>query len=413
MKKLGAVLAIIGLLVTLAACGAAPSVSSTPAPSALSGAPTTSGNEHVAFLAREDQQNSVLGTEVWSAISLFAGEEGIANSLYTVTNDDALATAELAIKSGANAIVMMGNDMLEAVNKGRVQHPDVYFLLIDAKQTLDAAQNAAQIEISYGQAGWLAGYAAVMDGYTKLAYFQTDVQEVQQRALGFVLGAEAAAETKGLGSAAIQIIPLSVTNADNFSEWRTAMSAAYGNGIQAIFANENSLRATALAAAKAAQGKIIDVADVASAAKQKSDLVLTTVVQGVYNTVYGTLASWKNGPQPAKGVVYSGISEGDISLVMESAGFTTFNQMSYQELQKLFENAELTAQILEKTLPSEEGVLPLTSQLGLIHVQIGYPQSPDKQNSEPQSGSDAGSAEGQTPPVEPEAPPSSAAEATG
>lgn len=84
-------------------------------------------------------------------------------------------TIELAIEGGAKVIVCPGYLFEEPIYNMQTAHPDVKFILIDgephdADNNYETADNTMAVLYQEDQAGFLAGYAAVKDGYTKLGF---------------------------------------------------------------------------------------------------------------------------------------------------------------------------------------------------------------------------------------------------
>jgi len=110
------------------------------------------------------------------------------------------------------------------------------------------------------QAGYLAGYAAVMDGYTKLGFLGgMAVPAVVRYGYGYVQGADAAAQKLGLAPGSVEIkYWYSGVFAPN-DDIKTKMSGWYTEGTEVVFACGGGIYLSATAAADAAGGKVIGV----------------------------------------------------------------------------------------------------------------------------------------------------------
>ena len=118
----------------------------------------------------------------WQGVETWCTENGIEYTYYQPTEDSTDArviSITQAITEGANVIVMpgylFGTTLLEIMDL----YPDVYFIAIDVAQgdlTYDyvtyyePSMNTTCLAFAEEQAGYLAGYAVVMDGYTKLGF---------------------------------------------------------------------------------------------------------------------------------------------------------------------------------------------------------------------------------------------------
>ena len=123
-----------------------------------------------------------------------------------------LAAIDLAVTGGAKIIVTPGFLFEVPIYEAQTKYPDVKFILLDgAPHTADYATfetkaNVASVMYSEEQSGYLAGYAAVMDGMTQLGFMGgMAVPAVQAFGYGYLQGAEAAANELGLADGAINV----------------------------------------------------------------------------------------------------------------------------------------------------------------------------------------------------------------
>ncbi|MDD6307487.1 MAG: BMP family ABC transporter substrate-binding protein, partial [Clostridiales bacterium] len=114
----------------------------------------------------------------WEGIEKYADESGVAAKYYKsaeATTDSFMETIELAIEGGAKTVVCPGFLFEEPIYNLQDKYPDVHFILVDgephdADYNYNTAANTMPILYQEDQAGFLAGYAAVKDGYTKLGF---------------------------------------------------------------------------------------------------------------------------------------------------------------------------------------------------------------------------------------------------
>ena len=208
-------------------------------------------------------------------------------------------------------MVCAGFMQTEALKQAASQYPDVDFIFIDGTpvSTDDGTvlTNVAAIAFQEEQAGYLAGYAAVMDGYTKLGFCGGGGGENPaccRYGYGFVQGADAAAAAKD-----VQVeINYSWQYGASFGaspELQTMASGWYTNGTEVIFACGGTMFESIAAAASANEAAVIGV-DVDQS--YQSDTVITSALKGV-----GEAASW------AVGKAYDG-SWADIGGVATALG---------------------------------------------------------------------------------------------
>jgi len=194
--------------------------------------------------------------------------------------------------------------------------------------------NTLSILYAEDQAGFLAGYAAVMDGYRKLGFMGgMAVSSVIRFGYGFIQGAEYAAEQ-------LKLAPGSITlnyhyTGDFIASPQTQALAAswYGSGTEVIFACGGALGSSVMAAAEQAGKKVIGV-DVDQSGESPS--VITSAMKGLQASVYSSVATFYAGRFPGgQAHVFSAANNG-VGLPMETSRFTKFGRTDYNAIfQKL------------------------------------------------------------------------------
>ena len=124
------------------------------------------------------------------------------------SNDARVIAVDQAVQEGANVIVMSGYLFGATLIERQDKYPDVYFIAVDVgagDMTYDyvdyyePSPNVVCLTFAEEQAGYLAGYAAVKEGYTKLGFSGAiAVPAVIRYGYGFVQGADAAAAEMGV-----------------------------------------------------------------------------------------------------------------------------------------------------------------------------------------------------------------------
>lgn len=225
----------------------------------------------------------------WEGVVAFAEDEGYTYAYYRPTEDSTQARVEsikTAIDKGAKVIVCPGYLFEEAIYDVQDQYTDVNFLLIDGTphsadySDYKTAANVHNILYQEEQAGYLAGYAAVMDGYTKLGFLGgMAVPAVVRYGYGFVQGADDAAAAL---DAQIEIkYWYSGVFAPN-DDIKVKMSGWYAEGTEVVFACGGGIYLSACAAAEEAGAKVIGVD---TDQYFVSDTVITSAMKGIKNSV--------------------------------------------------------------------------------------------------------------------------------
>lgn len=296
MKKIVTILLILGMILSVVACApaAAPAAEATEAPVAeATEAPVVEATEAPVAL------NIAMVTDVgniddksfneftWMGCKNWAEENGAVANYYRPSEDSdeaRIETIKTAIEKGANVIVCPGYLFGATYQQLPQQYPEVMFLGIDLGlgDVPEPQANTALITYQEEQSGFLAGYAAVMDGYTKLAFLGgIDVPAVVRFGFGFVQGADAAAAE--LGNTADVSVKYWYSGAFwPTDEIKTKTAGWYTEGTEIIFSAGGGILYSAIASADEADGKLIGV-DVDQSAV--SPRIITSAKKELENSV--------------------------------------------------------------------------------------------------------------------------------
>jgi len=296
MKKIVTILLILGMILSVVACApaAAPAAEATEAPVAeATEAPVVEATEAPVAL------NIAMVTDVgniddksfneftWMGCKNWAEENGAVANYYRPSEDSdeaRIETIKTAIEKGANVIVCPGYLFGATYQQLPQQYPEVMFLGIDLGlgDVPEPQANTALITYQEEQSGFLAGYAAVMDGYTKLAFLGgIDVPAVVRFGFGFVQGANQAATE--LGNTADVSVKYWYSGAFwPTDEIKTKTAGWYTEGTEIIFSAGGGILYSAIASADEADGKLIGV-DVDQSAV--SPRIITSAKKELENSV--------------------------------------------------------------------------------------------------------------------------------
>ena len=312
----------------------------------------------------------------WEGLVKYAEENKISSQYYKPTekSTDAYLTAiDLAVKGGAKVIVTPGFLFEEPVYIAQDTYPDVKFILIDGNphdadyKDFKTGDNTVGITYAEEQAGFLAGYAAVQDGMTKLGFMGgMAVPAVVKFGYGFVQGAEAAAQEMGLADGSIEMQYNYTGGFDATPEAQAMAASWYNNGTQCIFACGGAVGNSVMAAAEAAGAKVIGV-DVDQSAE--STTVITSAMKGLGASVYDEIKAFYAGTFPGgQNLVFDATNNG-VALAMDTAKFEKFDQAAYDAIYaKLVNNTDNTASNIVNT-PSDDGMVS-TSKIVLKAVKV-------------------------------------------
>ena len=199
MKKILALLLAVVMVLGMVACASkteTPAETTTTEPAATETTEETKTEEPAAEETTEEPaeetgaviQKVALVTDVgtiddesfnqatWQGVKAYCEANGIEYTYYQPTEDSTEArciSIDQAIKEGANVVVMPGYLFGASIVREQEKYPDVYFIAVDVgagdltedyATYYDPAKNVVCATFAEEHAGYLAGYAVVMDG---------------------------------------------------------------------------------------------------------------------------------------------------------------------------------------------------------------------------------------------------------
>ena len=254
----------------------------------------------------------------YEACKAFCADNDVDFQYYKPTADTTEARVEMidqAVADGYNVIVMPGYLFAGAIVEAAPQNKDVKFIALDVSlgDLLEAGVTAKGEKYDYEPDNWkledyvdmsnvycavyqeelcgyMAGYAAVNLGYTKLGFLGgMAVPAVIRYGYGFVQGANAAAvelDTK------IEINYVYGGQFQGDADITAKMDTWYANGTEVVFACGGGIYTSAAEAAAKVNAKVIGV-DVDQAGIIDGDygdgINVTSAMKGLYPATYDTL----------------------------------------------------------------------------------------------------------------------------
>ena len=195
----------------------------------------------------------------WQGVEAYATANNISYRYYQPaadSDDERLGSIDQAVSDGAKIIVLPGFLFNDAVVQAQDLYPDVKFVGVDVSAS-DVKENLYCIAFGEEQAGYVAGYAAVKDGYTKLGFLGgMAVPAVVRYGYGFVQGANDAAVEVGTP------IEINYTYGGQFygdANITAKMDGWYTTGTEIVFACGGGIWTSAAEAALAHKGFVIGV----------------------------------------------------------------------------------------------------------------------------------------------------------
>ena len=253
------------------------------------------GKYEIAFVTDVGQlKDKSFNQGTYDGVKLYANANGLSYKYYQpangdqATDDDRYDAMKAAADNGAKIIVCAGFMQGNALAKAAAEFTDVSFVFVDGWAMTDAdgnpLTNTLGIAFQEEQCGYLAGYAAVKEGYTKLGFTGGGGgtnPACCRYGYGFVQGASAAAAEMGV-KVEMNYSWLYGASFSASTELQTMASGWYENGTEVIFACGGNMFQSVAAAAAANDGAVVGV-DVDQSSQ--SETVITSAMKGLSASV--------------------------------------------------------------------------------------------------------------------------------
>ena len=335
-KKICGILLLLALLTVFTGCNRQQGTSGTSGDS-RSAAQQTFELALVTDLGTIDDKSFNQGS--WEGLIRYAQQNNITNRYYQPaeqSEDAYLSTIDLAVRGGAKVIVTPGFLFEVPIYLAQDRYPNVHFILIDGVPhnadytSFKTAGNTVGVLYAEDQAGFLAGYAAVKDGYRRLGFMGgMAVPAVVRFGYGFVQGAEYAAAELGLTSGAITMNYHYTGHFSATPEVQTMSASWYNAGVEVIFACGGAVGNSVMAAAEQT-GKAVIGVDIDQA--EQSRTVITSAMKGLRESVFDCITSFYAGRFPAGQTLTFTAANNGVALPMATSRFRTFSQADYDNI---------------------------------------------------------------------------------
>ena len=295
----------------------------------------------------------------YAGVKAIAEKNGLAEPQYYIPTEDTAEQRETnirqAVSDGATIIVCTGYMYGETLTKSAADYPEIKFVGIDLTAGDlggTVPSNVFCVAFKEEQAGYLAGYAVVKDGYEKLGFLGgAAVPAVVRYGYGFVQGADAAAKELE------KDISIKYTYGGQFfgdANITSKMEGWYTTGTELVFACGGGIHTSAVEAALGSNAYVVGVdvdqnyigvkgvedgtyaynPFVTSAMKSLQlsvETALTTYLEGKWDTIGGTAAQY-------------GLEEGDYVGLPTAEGswnFKTFTAEEYEAVIAKLKSGEI------------------------------------------------------------------------
>ena len=307
----------------------------------------------------------------WEGLKKYAEEKGITYKYYKPAGKDTdskIDSIYLAISSGAKLIVTPGYLFEPAIYKVQDTHPEINFVLLDGTPQdgtytdFRIEKNVYAVLYAEEEAGFLAGYGVVKEGYTNLGVMGGMAEpSVIRFGYGFVQGADYAA--KELGVKNIKIDYTYIGGYEPTPEVQTKASSWFIKGVQVIFAPAGGAGNSVMSAAEQNKGYVAGV-DVDQSVE--SPTVITSAMKMIGESVYNAIDEFYKGNFPGGKIAVLDAKVHGIGLPMETSKFKNFTKEDYDNIYKKLVDGSV--EILKDTDAKD------VSQLPLDNVKVNFIQ---------------------------------------
>ncbi len=249
----------------------------------------------------------------YEACKEYAEANNLAFKYYKPADDSTearIASIDIAIQEGYNAIVMPGYLFAEAFVKVVDENPDITFIGLDIsefdlanaakdldKENWKLPSNAFSALYAEEIPGFFAGYAAVKEGYRHLGFLGgLAIPAITRFGYGFIQGCNKAAEEMGI----TEDVTLEYVYGGQFYGDQAITAAMDGwyqlRGVEIVFSCGGAIVISACEAAAKTNGKVIgvDIDQSNQINKYGAGMCVTSAVKGLNPTVKACLKSVQN-----------------------------------------------------------------------------------------------------------------------
>lgn len=335
----------------------------------LSGCRGQKANCEVAFITDGGTvEDAAYNEGCYTGLKRFCDEQGLKYKAYVPEYDvkeGYLLQIEQAAKDGAKVVICPSYMLEEAVYDAASAYPKINFILVDGMphnadySDTTIAENVLAITFAEEEAGFLAGYAAVRDGYERLGFLGGMAEDsVIKYGYGFVQGADYAGIELG------QKVYIAYTYTGTFSEDQGVRDMAaifYDYSVKAIMACGGEGGNSVMRAAEEKSGAVIGT-DYDH--EFESPAVVFSCVKNLDKAVYDALNDYHTGNFAGGTEKHLTCAEEGVLLTMDCGKFNSFSDIEYKAIYD-----ELAS---KQIVPYGNTDIGTTAELNLVNTEIIY-----------------------------------------
>lgn len=282
--------------------------------------------------------------DTWKSIKAVCADKDLTCKYYTSKNPaqaDYLVSIKKAVDEGAKMIVLPGSNFETTAYAAQSTYPDVYFLLIDGvphdeNDNYATSANTVSIIFAEEEAGYLAGYAAVKEGYKNLGFMGgKDLPSVKRYGYGFVQGAAAAAAEN---EKKVTVRYHYTGTFDKSDEVEKLAEKWYDDKTEVIFSCGGAMNRSVMTAAEKKDGLVIG-SDIDQSSL--SETVITSAEKSLDTAISDVVKNYADDKFTGAMAFNYAAKNNGVALEMENSKFDTFTEENYDNLLKKMKKGEL------------------------------------------------------------------------
>lgn len=266
----------------------------------------------------------------WNGVRQFAEENGKTYKYYEPESAKPSAQVDRvgdAVKEGVKYIVAAGPEVKEGIAEAQKKYKDVKFIYLDGSLD-EVADNCVTVRFNSLQAGFLAGYGAVLEGIDNVGYLSEGKSaEAVAYGYGFLQGANEAASR--FGRYAIVHYKYGSEDIDK-ADIKKITKTWFDGGTDAVFTYGGCVFETAKEVAEEADKMVI----ASNASKDYSKTVITSARKCYEEVVGEQLQAAYAGTFQGGKALYMTAKNNGVGLDMTHSKFERFTKEQYQDICK-------------------------------------------------------------------------------
>ena len=370
MKKLLSLLLILAMVFCFAACGNGGSEEGTNAvlgyDDIADQCESEDGTYAIAMVTDVGNlKDGSFNQYTWNGCKKYAYDNGLTYKYYqpangaNATDEDRIKAMTDACEAGAQIVVAPGFLQSTALETVAKQYTEVEFVFIDGWDL--GLPNLVGVSYQEEQAGYLAGYAAVMEGFEKLGYSGGGGgtnPACCRYGHGFAQGANAAAAELGKTVE----MRYSFEYGASFSasdDLQAMLNGWFQAGTEVCFMCGGTMFNSGVAAAEANDAYIIGV-DVDQSAQAAEGTVVTSAMKGLAVSVETALAKFFDGGAVYGGSLVLGAADDAVGIPTDTWSLENWTVEEYETLFEQVKSGEVTISNDAVADPSTAGLENIT-----------------------------------------------------